>query len=50
MSKKTGGLQGIIAGNSEISTVGVGNLGLMYRGYNINELSLNSTFEEVAYL
>ena len=45
-----GGLQGIVAGKSAIATVGVGNHGLMYRGYNINELAKNSTFEEVAYL
>jgi len=48
--KKTGGLQGITAGDSAISTVGLADLGLMYRGYNINELSEHSNFEEVVYL
>ena len=47
--KKQGGLAGMIAGNSAISTVGLGS-GLNYRGYNIVELAQNSTFEEVAYL
>lgn len=32
--KSTGGLQGITAGDSAISTVGIG-LGLNYRGYDI---------------
>ncbi len=48
MSKK-GGLAGIIAGDSAISTVGLG-FGLNYRGYNVVDLSKESTFEEVAYL
>lgn len=43
------GLTGIIAGESKISTVGIGN-GLNYRGYNISDLAKNSTFEEVLYL
>ncbi len=32
--KKTGGLAGIVAGESSISTVGLGS-GLNYRGYNV---------------
>lgn len=40
----------MIAGKSAIATVGVGSAGLMYYGYNINELAKHSTFEEVAYL
>ena len=47
-SKPTG-LAGMIAGDSKIATVGIGS-GLNYRGYNINELSEKSTFEEVFYL
>ena len=43
------GLAGIIAGDSSISTVGLGS-GLNYRGYNIVDLAQNSTFEEVLYL
>jgi len=53
MSKKTtqsnAGLAGIIAGDSAICTVGLGN-GLNYRGYSIEDLSENCTFEEVAFL
>jgi hypothetical protein len=33
-AKKTGGLAGIVAGESSISTVGLGS-GLNYRGYNV---------------
>lgn len=47
--KKQGGLAGISAGESAISTVGLG-YGLNYRGYNIVDLSKHSSFEEVAYL
>jgi 2-methylcitrate synthase len=44
------GLAGMIAGESNICTVGLGN-GLNYRGYNINELIKgNCSFEEVIYL
>jgi len=39
----------MIAGKSCISTVGLG-YGLNYRGYSIDELADQSTFEEVAYL
>jgi 2-methylcitrate synthase len=39
----------MIAGDSKIATVGIGN-GLNYRGYNIEELAEKSTFEEVFYL
>jgi 2-methylcitrate synthase len=48
--KKTGGLAGIVAGSTAISTVGKEGLGLTYRGYSIDELAEHSTFEEVAYL
>ena len=47
--KKTGGLAGVIAGNTAISSVGKGN-GLKYRGYDIYNLAENAQFEEVAYL
>jgi len=36
--QKSGGLAGMIAGDSAISTVGLGS-GLNYRGYNIIELA-----------
>jgi 2-methylcitrate synthase len=48
MTKK-GGLAGIVAGESAISTVGLGH-GLNYRGYNVDDLSKDSNFEEVAFL
>lgn len=46
---KNSGLAGMVAGDSAISTVGIG-LGLNYRGYDIIDLSKNCIFEEVAYL
>ncbi|MDB6017728.1 MAG: methylcitrate synthase [Pedosphaera sp.] len=48
--KKPGGLAGIVAGETAISTVGKEGMGLTYRGYSINELAERATFEEVAYL
>src|SRR6187551_3112731 len=41
------GLEGIVAGETAISTV---ETGLTYRGYAIEDLAANSTYEEVAYL
>jgi 2-methylcitrate synthase/citrate synthase II len=41
------GLEGVIAGESSVSTV---QGGLTYRGYPIEELAERSTYEEVAYL
>ena len=41
------GLEGVIAGETAISTV---DTGLTYRGYAIEDLAANSTFGEVAYL
>ena len=41
------GLEGVIAGETSISTV---ETGLTYRGYVIEDLAENSTYEEVAYL
>jgi 2-methylcitrate synthase len=48
--KRGGGLEGIIAGNTAIATVGKEGKGLTYRGYSIHDLAEHSTFEEVAYL
>ncbi len=48
--KKTGGLAGIVAGETKIATVGKEGVGLTYRGYTIEDLAANATFEEVAYL
>jgi 2-methylcitrate synthase len=48
--KKTGGLAGVVAGQTSISTVGKEGVGLTYRGYAIEDLASQATFEEVAYL
>jgi len=50
MSSKSGGLAGVIAGQSAICTVGLAGVGLNYRGYSIEELAAYASFEEVAYL
>jgi len=50
MNSKKGGLEGIIMGDTAISTVGKEGVGLTYRGYDIHDLAKHSTFEEVAYL
>lgn len=42
-------MAGIVAGESDISTVGLGT-GLNYRGFSIQDLSNNCIFEEVVYL
>jgi 2-methylcitrate synthase len=47
---KTGGLAGVVAGDSAICTCGLEGKGLNYRGYPIGELAAHSTFEEVAWL
>src|ERR1700674_4690711 len=41
------GLEGVIAGETAISTV---DSGLIYRGYSIEDLAEHATFEEVAHL
>jgi 2-methylcitrate synthase len=48
--KKTGGLAGIVAGDSAICLCGAKEESLLYRGYSIEELAKNSTFEETAWL
>ncbi len=47
--KKTGGLAGIVAGETQISAAG-GAHNLEYRGYSIYDLAEKAEFEEVAYL
>ena len=49
-TKKTGGLAGVVAGQTAIATVGKEGTGLTYRGYSIHDLAENATFEEVAFL
>jgi 2-methylcitrate synthase len=48
--KKSVQLSGVVAGSTAISAVGPSGNDLRYRGYDINDLAQNSTFEEVAYL
>lgn len=48
--KKPGGLAGIEAGSTAISTVGKDGRGLTYRGYSIEDLAEHGSFEETAYL
>lgn len=50
VSKTTGGLAGVVAGETAISTVGKTGVGLTYRGYDVQELAASASFEEVAYL
>ncbi len=48
--KKSGGLAGVVAGQTAIATVGKEGKGLNYRGYSIHDLAEHATFEEVAFL
>lgn len=50
VNKSAGGLAGVIAGQSAISTVEQEGSALNYRGYSIDDLAKHATFEEVAYL
>lgn len=50
MSANVEGLAGITAGSSAICTVGKAGAGLTYRGYAIEDLATQASFEEVAYL
>jgi 2-methylcitrate synthase len=43
-------LEGVVAGQTAISTVGKKGRGLSYRGYSIYDLARQASFEEVAYL
>jgi 2-methylcitrate synthase len=49
-SKKSVALSGVAAGNTAICTVGRTGNDLHYRGYDIQDLAAQATFEEVAYL
>ncbi len=48
--KKSVALSGVVAGNTAICTVGHSGNDLHYRGYDIAELAMHATFEEVAHL
>jgi 2-methylcitrate synthase len=50
MTSKAAGLDDVVAGQTAIATVGKAGAGLTYRGYAIEDLAEQSTFEEVAYL
>jgi 2-methylcitrate synthase len=55
MSEKTGlpsttGLRGQSVGSTAVCTVGKEGVGLTYRGYTIEDLAQNASFEDVAYL
>ena len=50
MSRSSGGLAGVVAGETAVSTVGKSGAGLTYRGYAIEELAEHASFEECAYL
>lgn len=49
-SAPSAGLAGVVAGQTSVSTVGKAGVGLTYRGYSIEELAAEATFEEVAWL
>lgn len=49
-NSSTMGLAGIVAGRTALSTVGKEGCGLTYRGYAIEDLAEQATFEEVAWL
>ena len=49
-SNPTQGLAGVVAGRTALSTVGKEGCGLTYRGYSIEDLAAQATFEEVAWL
>ena len=46
--KKSVALSGVVAGDTQLSTVGHTGNDLHYRGYEINDLAQNCEFEEVA--
>jgi 2-methylcitrate synthase len=48
--KKSVALSGVVAANTAICSVGRTGNDLHYRGYNISDLAMQATFEEVAYL
>ncbi len=45
-----GGLEGIVAGQTRLCTVGIDGVGLNYLGYTIEDLTEHASFEEVAHL
>lgn len=47
---KSGGLAGVVVGNTSVCTVGKEGHSLLYRGYSVNDLAEYASFEEVACL
>ncbi len=47
---KSGGLAGVVVGDTRVCTVGRDGHGLHYRGYSVEDLAEHAGFEEVAYL
>lgn len=50
MEKSKSGLSGVVAGKTAIATVGHEKGSLLYRGYDIKDLTTYASFEEVSYL
>ncbi|MEW5957862.1 MAG: citrate/2-methylcitrate synthase [Chloroflexota bacterium] len=50
MAEVKGGLEGVVIGQQDICCIDGENGQLLYRGYPIDELAPNATFEEVVYL
>lgn len=50
IKKKTGGLAGVVAGDSSICLCSAEDENLLYRGYSIQDLATHASFEEVAWL
>lgn len=50
IDKENEGLKGVVAAETAIATLGKEGVGLLYRGYSVEELAEKSSFEEVAYL
>ena len=50
MSQQGAGLEGVVAGDTAIATVGREGNSLNYRGYSVEDLASGAYFEEVAYL
>lgn len=50
MSQTGAGLEGVVAGQTAIATVGREGSSLNYRGYSVEDLADNALFEECAYL
>ncbi len=48
--KKSVALSGVIAGNTAVCTVGHAGNDLHYRGYDINEIAAQASYEEIAHL